>query len=227
MPGLFYRLPRNIIAIFSGRNLAWHPLAIVLTIIILESGFDWTWHLWTRDETFLWLARPAIILGGLIPILGIPSLLLAGWVARNQPFRTGGWTLGQAALLGYVISSSYKAFTGRIPPPFSMRFHGEMLGHGPLVDTSHGFQLGFLRGGIFWGWPSGHATVAFAMTTCLIALWSRHKPWSFLLLLYPLYVGLSVSVTIHWFSEFVAGAIIGSVIGTVVGNSFKDRYTTI
>jgi len=27
-------------------------------------------------------------------------------------------------------------------------------------------------------------------------------------------------MTIHWFSDFVAGAIIGSVIGTVVGKSF-------
>jgi hypothetical protein len=39
-------------------------------------------------------------------------------------------------------------------------------------------------------------------------------------LLYAFYIGLGVSVTIHWFSEFVAGAIIGSVIGTVVGRSF-------
>ena len=226
MPGLFHRLPRNVLAIFSGLNLAWHVLAIVLTIIILESGFDWTWYLWTRGETFLWLARPAIILGGLLPILGIPALLLAGWVTRSRTFRLGGWALGQAALLGWLVSSGYKAFTGRIPPPFTMRFHGDQLSHAPLVDTSHGFQLGFLRGGIFWGWPSGHTTVAFAMTACLIALCSRHNLWRYLLLLYPLYVGLSVSVTIHWFSEFVAGIIIGSLIGTVVGNSFKHRYPT-
>ena len=42
-------------------------------------------------------------------------------------------------------------------------------------------------------------------------------------LLYAFYVGLGVSVTIHWFSEFVAGAIIGSVIGAVVGRGFKTR----
>ena len=226
MPGLLHRLPRNVLTIFSGRNLAWHALAIALTILLLESGFDWTWYLWTRSEILPRLARPAIILGGLIPILGIPSILLAGWVTRNRPIRTGGWALGQAALLGWFISSGYKAFTGRIHPPLPVPFQVTALSHAPLVDTSHSFQLGFLRGGIFWGWPSGHTTVAFAVTTCLIALWSRHKPWCYLLLLYPLYVGLSVSVTIHWFSEFEAGVIIGSVIGPVVGNSFKDRYTT-
>jgi len=28
-------------------------------------------------------------------------------------------------------------------------------------------------------------------------------------------------MTIHWFSDFLAGAILGSVIGTVVGKSFS------
>jgi hypothetical protein len=37
-------------------------------------------------------------------------------------------------------------------------------------------------------------------------------------LLYAFYIGLAVSISIHWLSEFVAGAIIGSLIGRVVGN---------
>ena len=221
MPGLFHCQPRNLVAIFSGRNLAWHALAIVLTILIVRSGFDWTWYLWTRGETFVWLALPAIALGGLAPILGIPALLLAGWISHHRAFPITGWALGQAALLGWLISSAYKAFTGRIPPPFSFRSGGAMLGHTPMVDSSHGFQFGLLRGGMFWGWPSGHTTVAFAMAACLIALCARRKPWIYLAGTYSLYVGLSVSVTIHWFSEFIAGAIIGSLIGTVVGRSYK------
>jgi hypothetical protein len=41
-------------------------------------------------------------------------------------------------------------------------------------------------------------------------------------LLYALYIGVGVSMTIHWFSDFVAGAIIGTVIGFTVGNVFKS-----
>ena len=37
---------------------------------------------------------------------------------------------------------------------------------------------------------------------------------------YALNIGLGVSMTIHWFSDFLAGAIIGTAIGTVVGKSF-------
>jgi len=40
-------------------------------------------------------------------------------------------------------------------------------------------------------------------------------------LAYAFYIGIAVSMTIHWFSDFVAGAIIGTVIGLVVGTSFR------
>jgi membrane-associated phospholipid phosphatase len=76
---------------------------------------------------------------------------------------------------------------------------------------------------MFWGWPSSHTTVAFAMAACLITLYPGNKKLILFASLYAFYIGLGVSVTIHWFSEFVAGAIIGSVIGMVVGRSFKSK----
>jgi hypothetical protein len=39
-------------------------------------------------------------------------------------------------------------------------------------------------------------------------------------ILLPLYIGVGVSMTIHWFSDFVAGAMMGTVIGRVVGRSY-------
>jgi len=92
-----------------------------------------------------------------------------------------------------------------------------------LTDSSHGFQLGFLKGGVFWGWPSSHTTVAFAMSVCLIQLFPKNKILTVSALIYAFYLGLSVSVSIHWLTEFVAGAIIGSVIGKVVGRCFREK----
>ncbi|HEX5397982.1 MAG TPA: hypothetical protein VFY06_02930, partial [Verrucomicrobiae bacterium] len=40
---------------------------------------------------------------------------------------------------------------------------------------------------------------------------------------YALYVGVGVSMTIHWLSDFVACAIIGTVVGVVTGRSFRER----
>jgi len=223
MPVLFYRLPRNVITIFSGRNLGWHVLAIVLTIAIVLSGGDWAYYVWTRGGLFLRLARPAILLGTVLPVFGTLIILVVGEVGKNRRVINTAWALGQASLLGYLVSCGYKAFTGRLPPPHGWGFRTLTLTQIPLVDTSHGFQFGFLKGGVFWGWPSSHTTVAFAMMLCLITLHPKNKLLVFGALFYAFYVGLSVSVTIHWCSEFVAGAIIGSVIGTVVGRSFKAR----
>ena len=61
------------------------------------------------------------------------------------------------------------------------------------------------------------------MSVCLITLYPNNKLLMILALIYAFYVGLGVSVSIHWFSEFVAGAIIGSVIGVVVGRSFREK----
>jgi membrane-associated phospholipid phosphatase len=218
VPELFHRLPRNVITIFSGRNLLWHALAIVLTIVIVMSGSDWSYYRWTRGEVFFAIARPAIRLGTFLPVLGSLVILIAGEVTKNRRLITTAWALGQAALLGYLISCCYKAFTGRLPPPFFGRF-----GTPALIDSSHGFQLGFLKGGVFWGWPSSHTTVAFSMSVCLAGLYPKNKVLVFLAMLYAFYVGLSVSVTIHWLSEFVAGAIFGSVIGMTVGRSFRNK----
>ena len=223
MPELSYRLPRNLIAIFSGRNLLWHASAIVLTIVIVASGVDWAYYQSTRAELFSELARPALRLGMFIPVLGSLAVLLAGEVARKRRVITTAWALGQAALLAYLITSCYKAITGRRPPPFHGHIGTLALNGSALTDSSHGFQFGFLKGGIFWGWPSGHTTVAFSMALCLIMLYPKNKALVFCALVYAFYIGFAVSVTIHWFSEFAAGAIIGSVIGITVGRSFRTQ----
>jgi membrane-associated phospholipid phosphatase len=221
--GLFYRLPRNAMAIFSGRNLLWHAAAIALTIVIVTSGGDWAYYQWTRAEAFSVLARPALGLGMLMPVMWPLALLVTGLASRNRRLVTTAWALGQAALLAYLITSCYKAITGRRPPPFHGHV-GSLALNGPaLTDSSHGFQFGFLKGGIFWGWPSGHTTVAFSMSLCFIMLYPKNKVILFSALVYAFYIGLAVSVTIHWFSEFAAGAIIGSVIGMTVGRSFRTQ----
>ena len=221
MQMLFRDYLKNIILIFKGRNLLWHSLAIILTIIIVASGFDWSYYLATRNPALLMIAFPAVMLGGTLPILAPTIVLIVGSVMKWARVKMTAWALGQAAILGALISGTYKAFTGRIPPPLSGMFGMPSNPAFSLTDSSHAFQFGWFDGGVFWGWPSTHTTIAFAMAVCLVMLYPKNKKLAFFALLYALYVGLGVSMTIHWFSEFVAGAIIGSIIGVVVGKSFK------
>lgn len=220
MQQFFRSLIPNIVSIFKGKNLLWHLLAILLTTLIVTSGFDWSYYVWTRYSIFTDIAFPAIMLGTLLPV-AIPLLFfLFGVLRKSSILELKGWAIAQAAILGSLISSFYKAFTGRMPPPHI--FESTPI-TSMLVDSSHGFRFGFWQGGIFWGWPSSHTTIAFAMAICLITLYPKNKAVIILALFYALWVGLSVSVTIHWFSEFVAGAIIGSVIGVVVGKSLGKK----
>lgn len=138
------------------------------------------------------------------------GLFLVGWLGKNTYTRLTSFALIQAVLLGSFISSVYKAFTGRVQP--------DRLN--TLIDNSHSFNFGFLEHGIFWGWPSSHTTIAFAMAVTLAILYKKNLFIRYGSLLYALYVGVGISVSIHWFSEFFAGSLVGSAIGIAVGTSF-------
>ena len=215
MNALFYKFFRNAARCFEGNNLFWHFLAIILTYICVASGFDWLYFTIFRNSAVYRFFFPAVILGALAPI-GVPLVTLAVGVAKKSMRAiNAAWAMGQAALLGLFISSFYKFFTGRVQPPKAFTQ--------ATLDISHDFRFGLFRGGVFWGWPSSHTTVAFAVAVAIILLTPGRKGIRFLALVYALYVGLGVSMSIHWFSEFLAGAIIGSVIGVVVAKSFGQR----
>jgi hypothetical protein len=206
----FFTLPRNIIGCFKGRMILWHLIAIMLTFVLVRSGFDWFYFRSTRDPALWSLAFPAAPIGGLVPLVLPLTLIISGFVARRARTASAGWAMGQAALMGSLISSAYKAVTGRVHPAHTM---GD--------DISAGFRFGWMRGGVFWGWPSSHTTIAFAMAVTVFTLFPKHRWLGALALVYAFYIGIGVSMTIHWFSDFAAGAIIGSVIGVVAGRSFS------
>jgi membrane-associated phospholipid phosphatase len=209
----FKKLPSSIINAYRGWNLVWQIILVVLTYIIVVSDFDWRYFLAINHSPYRSYLFAAGGVGMLVPVL-LPLVLLAwGNVKKNPRLSTVAWAITEAELLGLALSTFYKVFTGRIPPPRGVQ---------TLIDTSHGFRFGFLEGGAFWGWPSSHTTVAFAMAFAVIALYPKRKDIALLVLVYAFYIGVGVSAGIHWFSEFVAGAILGMVIGRVVGKSFIE-----
>jgi membrane-associated phospholipid phosphatase len=212
MKQLLATLPRNLIGCFMGRMIIWHVVAIVLTLILVTSGFDWLYFTATRNPILRSWMFPAAPIGGLVPIL-LPLVLLAiGSISRSAKTALAGWAVGQAEIIGGLIAAAYKSLTGRVHPS-----------HGVGPDISHVFRFGFLRGGVFWGWPSSHTTIAFAMAVSIFTLFPKQRWLGYLAIAYALYIGVGVSMTIHWFSDFIAGAIYGSIIGAVVGKSFLAR----
>ncbi len=205
-------LATNLLKCFAPRYLPWHVLAIALTVAIVWSGTDWTYFVAAKNVYLFFI--PALIIGGLLPILLPLTLLAWGAWKKDEKVTYAGWLLAQAAILGSVISSIYKTFTGRLQPNL----------YNYAVDSSHSFQFGFFRHGIFWGWPSSHTTIAFSMAVALVVMYPKKRILVYGALLYALYIGIGVSMSIHWLSDAAAGVIFGSVVGVVVGRSFT-RYS--
>jgi len=214
-----YRLPQNTLACFRGKNLLWHALAIALTYLCVVSGFDWFYFEQTRASILFSLALPAALLGFFIPVI-LPLLLyVMGTFRKNARLRCAGAAIAQAGGLGWIVSSTYKVFTGRMQPYFTPYYND----HIPTLDISHQFNFGFFQHGIFWGWPSSHAAVAFASTVTLLCMYKEKGLVQLICVLYLAYIFFGVSISIHWFSDTLAGAIIGTVIGLVVAKSFLKK----
>jgi membrane-associated phospholipid phosphatase len=214
MRDFFATLPRNFFKSFTGKRFYLHLLGIALTALIVLRGFDWYWYKTLGASPIEDYFFPAVVIGGILPIFIPLFLVMVGYILKSVKVRMTGWALAQAALLGLVISSLYKAFTGRVQP-----IRGDFL-----TDISRQFQFGFLEHGVFWGWPSSHTTVAFAMSVTLCIMYRKNRLLCAVALLYATYIGLGISMNIHWFSEFIAGSLIGTAVGLAVGKHFH-QYT--
>jgi len=138
-------------------------------------------------------------------------VLLLDILTRSAPARLVGCAIIQHEVIGGIIAAAYKAVTGHVHPS-----------HGVGDDTSRIFRFCFLRGGVFWGWPSSHTTIAFAMAVTVFGLFPKQRWLGRMALAHAFYIGTGVSMTIHWFSDFVAGALVGTVFGLVAGSGFSS-----
>jgi len=226
-------ITRNIQTSFSNsiKTPFWvlHLLAILLTIPLVIFKIDWYYFIFFR---WIWPVQvilfPAVIIGGLVPIFFPAVIYLYGKrndIRQLEPFA---FAMAQAAVVGLFWSALYKAFTGRVGPEFQ-DFHFGMQNY------SNQFSFGFLIGGVFDGWPSGHTTIAWALgivffkyslelskdtleDTNIITWLLQNRNIG---IVYALYVGFGVSTSIHWFSDFIAGSLIGITIGLSVTRNYR------
>lgn len=173
-------------------------LAASVTYLLVVSGLDWNYFIATRGPLVQAILLPATPIGFILPLL-LPIIL---YVKQQHPAAK---LTAVAGMSGWFVSSTYKAFTGRAHPDFFVSNN--------FLQNSADFHFGFLRGGIFWGWPSSHTTVAFAMSVALVYLYPNKPVLKYLALAYATYIGLGVSTNVHWLSDVVAGALIGTIIG--------------
>ncbi len=120
-------------------------------------------------------------------------LLAAGEISGDENFRSYGWKSSEAALNGFLVATILKTATQRSRP-------------------HEGTACGFWQGGN--SFPSGHATVAWAVAATTASHFSRHRwvPW----VVYPL-AGIVSFSRVSSGNHFPSDAVFGSVIGFVIG----------
>jgi hypothetical protein len=213
-------LGSNALRMFSGSSAILHLSAAAGTFLIVQSGSDKNVHNYFARHTSIGdLSWPGVVLGSVFPVVLGGSLLGRGLTGGSSELASAGSAVLQASLLAVSYSTVLKALTGRAHPE-------------PVIyednEAGSSFRFGFLRGGAFWGWPSGHLL---ANTAAVTSLFTFYKDKTWLKVSGGTYLGyLFLSVishhgsSMHWFSDEVAGTLMGFAIGTTVGRDFRRRW---
>jgi hypothetical protein len=223
-PGAFDNLGTNLAESFTGQNLALHAGAVASTYGIVQAGWDYDVHHYFRENPSVGtLGSPSAAIGALAPILTAGSLWAYG-KSKDQPeVVVAGSAVAQAVGITFTYHELLKAFTGRPAP--------QGVPESEMEDHSRTFRFGFLRGGLFWGWPSGHLSTNTAAVVSLSAFYSDSKPISVAKYAWVGYMFYGVvshnGGSMHWLSDAVAGTLMGYAIGRTVGDGFRERMHPI
>jgi PAP2 superfamily len=204
---------------FTGWNAALHLTGLAVTPAIIYSGGDTEVHnTLARHQQLEPYSTPGVYIGYALPLAATGGFLAYG-LTQDAPREVGAASaVVQAAGIALVYQSTLKAFTGRPPPD-------------PIVygdnTASRTFRFGLLRGGVHYGWPSGHMMTSTAIVTSLFPLYP--DSWGLKLgggtfLLYMMgSVAMHESSSMHWTSDIVAGTLMGYAIGQGVGAGFAEH----
>jgi membrane-associated phospholipid phosphatase len=218
--GVFDNIGSNTIDSFTGDNLLYNLTGIASTYLLVSSNADASLSQYfnKHNDQYYYEALPGAAWGTLSPIVIGGGLYLFGSSSNDKETLGAAYAVLQASLINITCDSLLKAITGRPNPNPD---------NGDLESQSRVFKIGFLEGGIFHGWPSGHVSATAAVAFSLI----HYYPDSLLVKIYGYtsvaYMMFTVTAfsggRMHWFSDGVAGLLMGYTIGKTVGDSYRNE----
>ena len=219
---LFGNFGNNVLDSFRGNNIYLHLTAVAATAIIVDQGVDYdVEHYFNEQTEYGSWARPVVFTGEYLPFIAGGSLFAYAKIRNDREVLGASFAVMQASLIEFLYNSALKAVTGRPNPDWR---------HVSDMDSlSRTFRLGFLRGGVFWGWPSGHTAATMAVVSALTSYYPG-KTWlkvvGFGLVGYTMF-GVSANNRggMHWLSDAVAGALMSYAVGATVGKYYRNVYS--
>ena len=215
----FTDIGTNLRGTVTGWNSVYHLAGAGITPVLITQDIDSRvqehFHEHKSIGYLTFPVAPAGLMAAVVPYL----LYRRGTQTGNRETLGAAYATGQAVLLAFSYQTLLKAFTGRADP----------IGNPPegVAERSRDFRFGFLRRGVFHGWPSGHAMTITALMSSLTTYYPENRTlrlWSYATVLYTV-VGVTslAGGEMHWFSDGVAGALMGWAIGRTVGSSFRQK----
>jgi membrane-associated phospholipid phosphatase len=191
---------------------------VALTALIVESGTDHVVHDYfnQHDEYGEW-AHPVVSAARYLPFVIGGSLFAYGKLRNDDETVGASYAVLQASAIELMVNTVLKAITGRRNPDWR---------HVDNMDSlSRVFRFGFLRGGVYWGWPSGHTAATTAVASALIGYYPHStvvQAAGYTLIAYIMFgVTANGRGGMHWFSDAVAGALMSYAVGTTVGKYYR------
>ncbi len=221
---LFGNFGNNILNSFRGRNLYYQLAAVAVTPVLVSGDVDYrVEHFFNQHPSYGDAANMVPYSGELLPFIAGGSLLAYAKIRNDDEVLGASFAVIQASVIELMDNIALKAITGR-PGPNWRKY--------PNMDAlSEEFRFGFLRGGIFNGWPSGHTGATMAVVSALTNYYP-HSTWlkiaGYGLVAYTMYgVSSYDRGSMHWFSDAVAGALMAYTIGSTVGRYYRRVYSNL
>lgn len=218
---LFGNFGDNILNSFKGNNLYLHLAAVASTCLLVAGNVDYNVeHYFNTHPDYGRYGRGVFITGEYLPFIAGGSLLIYSGAMRDKETLGASFAVIQASLIELMYNTALKAITGRPGP--------DWRDHSNMEALSKTFRFGFLRGGVFWGWPSGHTAATTAVVSSLIGYYPNStwlKVAGYSLIGYTIFAVSSVNRGgMHWFSDAVAAALMSYAIGSTVGKYYRGVY---
>jgi membrane-associated phospholipid phosphatase len=220
---LFGNFGDNILDSFKGTNAYLHLAAIASTYILVNEDVDYHVESFFNDhEEYGKWARPILYSGQFLPLAAGGGLFAYAKLRDDKEVLGASYAVIQASLIELIYNSTLKAITGRHNPDWR---------HNDDMDSlSKTFRFGFLRGGLYWGWPSGHTAATMSVVSALINYYPD-KTWlkfaGYGLVAYTMVGVISVNRGgMHWFSDAIAGALMSYAVGSTVGKYYRRVYAS-
>jgi membrane-associated phospholipid phosphatase len=218
---LFSGFGNNIANSFKGNNFYLHLAGVASTFLLVTSNTDYEIHKYFNEhQQYGDAARPVIRMATYFPFVIGGSLYAYGKIKHDNEALGASFAVFQSSLIALSYNSLLKAITGRPNPDW--RNSKDMEG------LSKTFRFGFMRGGIFWGWPSGHTSSTMAVVSALTNFYPD-KTWLKIAGYgYVAYMVFAVSSLgrggMHWFSDAVAASLMSYAIGSTTGKFFRGKF---